>query len=78
MECPPPVHLLGVRVIEILDLLHACAYLWDAAHLFHKKAHLFHKKKSKAALCFAKERILRILKGEVTMVIRGLRWERYA
>jgi hypothetical protein len=61
-------HLPDVNVIEILDLLHACSYVWDAAHLFHKK-------KSKAASCFAKERILRILKGEVTMVIRGLRWK---
>ena len=61
-------YLPGVPVIGILDLLHACSYLWDAAHLFHKK-------NSKAALCFAKERILRILKGEVTMVIRGLRWK---
>jgi len=61
-------HLPGVHVIEILDLLHACSYVWDAAHLFHKK-------KSKAARCFAKERILRILKGEVAMVIRGLRWK---
>ncbi|MCP4899158.1 MAG: ISKra4 family transposase, partial [bacterium] len=61
-------YLPGVPVIEILDLLHACAYLWDAAHLFHKN-------KSKAASHFAKERILRILKGEVAMVIRGLRWK---
>jgi len=61
-------HLPGVTVIEILDLLHACAYLWEAAHLFHKK-------NSKAALRFARERILRILKGEVAMVIRGLRWK---
>jgi len=61
-------HLPGVRVIGILDLLHACSYLWDAAHLFHKK-------KSKAASRFAKDRILRILRGEVTMVIRGLRWK---
>ena len=63
-----PAYLPGVSVIEILDLLHACSYIWDAAHLFYKK-------NSQAALCFAKERILRILKGEVTMVIRGLRWK---
>ena len=62
------VHLPGVCVIEILDLLHACSYLWDAAHVFHNK-------NSKGASHFAKERILRILKGEVTMVIRGLRWK---
>lgn len=61
-------HLPGVPLIEILDLLHACSYLWDAAHLFHKK-------KTKAAARFAKERIGRILKGEVAMVIRGLRWK---
>jgi hypothetical protein len=61
-------HLPGVHIIEILDLLHACSYLWEAAHLFHKQ-------KSKAALCFAQERILRVLKGEVARVIRALRWK---
>ncbi len=61
-------YLPDVHIIEILDLLHACSYVWDAAHLFHKK-------KSKAASRFAKERILRILNGEVTLVIRGLRWK---
>jgi hypothetical protein len=29
-------------VTEILDLLHALGYLWDAAHLFHPKAYIPH------------------------------------
>ncbi len=60
--------LPDVAIIEILDLLHACIYVWKAAHLFFKK-------KSKAASRFAKENILRILRGEVDRVIRGLRWK---
>jgi hypothetical protein len=43
-------------------------YVWNAAHLFYEK-------KSQAALCFAKQTILRLLRGEVEGVIRGLRWK---
>ena len=58
----------GTRVVQILDVLHASSYVWSAAHLFHPK-------ESPAALNFVKDRILRILNGEVLAVIRGLRWK---
>jgi hypothetical protein len=52
--------------INILDLLHVTPRLWKAAHLFHKE-------KSEAAEQFVRERCLRVLRGEVKGVIRGLR-----
>ena len=55
-------------VTDILDLLHATGYLWEAAHLFHPKG-------SEAARRFAKEQIRRILHGEVNAVIHSLRWQ---
>jgi hypothetical protein len=45
-----------------------CLYVWDAAHLFYEK-------KSQAASHFAKETLLRLLRGEVEGVIRSLRWK---
>lgn len=53
-------------LVEILDLLHATPRLWQAAHLFHPV-------ESSAAKQFVRERLLRILRGEVRQVIRGLR-----
>jgi hypothetical protein len=58
----------GVDLIPILDIIHACSYVWAATHLFYTKG-------SSEAVGFAKERILRLLKGEVDGVIRGLRWK---
>lgn len=58
----------GIKVVPILDLLHASSYAWSAAHLFHPKD-------SPAALNFAKDRIGRILNGEVLGVVKGLRWK---
>ena len=58
----------GIKVVPILDLLHAALYVWAAAHLFHPK-------NSPEAFDFAKDRIGRILNGEVLGVIRGLRWK---
>ena len=58
----------GIEVVQILDLLHAALYVWAAAHLFHPK-------KSPEAYNFAKDRIGRILDGEVLGVVRGLRWK---
>jgi hypothetical protein len=63
-----PRYFPGLQFIEILDLLHVCGYIWAAAHLFYKK-------KSAQAVRFAKERMLRILQGDVQAVIRGLRWK---
>jgi hypothetical protein len=57
---------LPAGCIDVLDLLHVTPRLWKAAHLFHKE-------KSAAAEQFVRERCLRVLRGEVQGVIRGLR-----
>ena len=54
------------EVVEILDLLHAAEYVWNAAYLFHAEG-------SDAATAFVRDRVLRILRGEVGYVIGGLR-----
>jgi len=51
--------------VEILDLLHATPRIWAAAGLFYSQ----HKEK----LEFIKDRVLRILQGNVKSVIRGLK-----
>lgn len=53
-------------MVWILDLLHVSQYVWDAAYLFHPEG-------SDAASKFVRERLLRILRGEVGYVIGGLR-----
>jgi hypothetical protein len=55
-----------VPMIEILDLLHVTPRLWDAATLFYPKG-------SSAAEKFVRERVGRILHGDVIGVVRGLR-----
>jgi hypothetical protein len=55
-----------VPMIKILDLLHVTPRLWDAAALFYPKG-------SPAAEKFVRERVLRILHGDVIGVVRGLR-----
>jgi len=59
-------HLPRSDVVEILDLLHAMEYVWSAAYLFHAEG-------SDAASAFVRDRVLRILRGEVGYVIGGLR-----
>ncbi len=59
-------HLPQSDVVEILDLLHATEYVWTAAYLFHPEG-------SEAASGFVRDRLLRILRGEVGYVIGGLR-----
>lgn len=54
------------NVIEILDLIHVLPRLWQAAHLFHREG-------SDEAEVFVRERLLRVLEGEVGYVIGGLR-----
>lgn len=54
------------RLVDILDIIHVGGYLWQAAHVFHPHG-------SAAAEAFARERMLRILRGEAASVIRGLR-----
>ncbi len=51
--------------VDILDIMHASTYVWKAAKAFHG-----HKEHQEA---FAQDRLLRILRGEVTGVITGMR-----
>ena len=55
------------EVTEILDLLHALGYLWQAAPLFHPND-------SAAARTFVKAQARRMLHGEIAAVIHALRW----
>jgi hypothetical protein len=52
--------------VEILDLLHVTPRLWQAARLFYAPD-------SAEALALVRARVLRILRGEVRSVVRGLR-----
>jgi len=52
-------------VVDILDIIHVSAYVWRAAKVFHT-----HKEHQEA---FAQDRLLRILHGEVSGVVKGLR-----
>ena len=54
------------NVIQVLDLLHVTPRLWQAAHLFHKEG-------SAEAIAFVKERLLKVLQGDVLNVVKGLR-----
>ena len=56
--------LKGVRLI--LDLLHVLEYLWKAAYVFHREG-------SPEAEAWVRERALRILRGGVGQVVKGLR-----
>jgi hypothetical protein len=53
-------------LVDIVDLLHVTPRLWDAAAMFHPRG-------SRAAEKFVRDRVLRILQGDVQAVIRGLR-----
>jgi hypothetical protein len=59
-------HFPRSNVVEILDLLHVMEYVWNAAYLFHAEG-------SEVASAFVRDRVLRILHGEVGYVIGGLR-----
>ncbi len=52
-------------LVDILDIIHVSTYVWKAAKAFQT-----HKEHQEA---FAQERLLRILRGEVSGVITGLR-----
>ena len=52
-------------LVDILDIIHVSGYVWRAAKVFYT-----HKEHQEA---FAHERLLRILHGEVSGVIKGLR-----
>ena len=53
------------RTVGVLDILHALAYVWEAAGLFCSD--------EVERKVFTRARLLRILRGEVLGVIRGLR-----
>lgn len=55
-----------VPMVDILDLLHVTPRLWEAAHVFHALG-------SPQAEQFVRQRVLRVLRGEVSSVIAGLR-----
>jgi hypothetical protein len=52
--------------VDILDFLHVTPRLWQAAHLFHPEG-------SEAAEAFVRQRCLRVLRGGIAGVLRGLR-----
>jgi hypothetical protein len=56
----------GEKVQEVLDVLHVTPRLWQAAHLFCKGG-------SEEARAFVRERVSRVLSGEVKGVLKGLR-----
>lgn len=57
---------LPERAVGILDILHVTPRLWKAAHVFHPEG-------SQTAEDFVRERVLRVLQGKASGVIRGLR-----
>jgi hypothetical protein len=60
------LHLqFGPRTIAILDILHGLSYIWQAAALFTRD--------DASRREFTRQRLLRILRGEVAGVIQGLR-----
>jgi hypothetical protein len=59
------VELKDVQAVDILDILHVSQYVWRAAGVFHST---FEHREA-----FARDRLLRILQGDVRGVITGLR-----
>jgi len=55
----------SAKTVPILDILHALAYVWEAASLFEKE--------DSARRAFTRMRLMKILQGEVRGVIQGLR-----
>ena len=59
-------YLPGTNAVEVLDLLHVTPRLWAAAHLFYREG-------SADAVAFVRDRLERVLTGQVSSVVRGLR-----
>jgi hypothetical protein len=57
-------HMPGILLV--LDLLHVLEKLWTAAHIFHDEG-------SPEALIWVREHALRILRGQVAQVVKGIR-----
>jgi hypothetical protein len=56
----------AVPVTVVLDLMHAMEKLWKAAYCFHPEG-------SDRAKAWVRERALRVLRGQVGQVVKGLR-----
>lgn len=54
------------NILLILDLLHVLEKLWTAGHAFYGEG-------SEQAEAYVRERVLRILQGEVSQVVKGMR-----
>jgi len=59
------VEVPAVERVEIIDIIHVATYIWRAAKVFSKRR--------EQQEVFVRERLLRILKGDVASVITGLR-----
>ena len=57
---------MEISFIGILDLLHVTPRIWEAAHLFYPE-------NSGEAVAFTRKNVARVLEGNVSSVIRGLR-----
>jgi hypothetical protein len=55
-----------ITITLVLDLLHVLEKLWKAAYVFHKEG-------TPEAVQWVRERALRVLRGEVSQVIKGIR-----
>ena len=53
-------------LILVLDVIHVVEYLWKAAYAFHEP-------ESEDARLWVRQRLLRLLNGEVSLVARGMR-----
>lgn len=64
----------GTETVEILDLMHALGYLWDAAELFHPSQTQgpCPDALKQQRLLFVKHQLQRLLNGQVHTVIRSL------
>jgi len=54
------------NTVDILDLLHVLPRLWEAAHLFHPEG-------SQCAERFVRDRLQRVLEGQIDGVLMGVR-----
>jgi hypothetical protein len=62
----PALQKVAAGAVLILDLLHVLQRLWQAAHVFYPEG-------SEEATAWAKKQTLRVLEGDVSQVIKGIR-----
>jgi hypothetical protein len=65
LECRREAMGQAPEVVDILDIIHVSSYVWKAAKAFHG-----HKEHQEA---FVESRLLRILRGKVRGVVKGMR-----